>query len=47
MQVFVYLQQNYSTYFGCLLHPSSGVQQTVTAASGTGHSVTATTFHDL
>ena len=33
----VYLLQNYSTYFGCLSHPSSGIHQTVTAASGTGH----------
>jgi len=33
----VYLRQNYSTCFGCLSHPSSGVHQTVTAASGTGH----------
>ena len=40
----VYLLQNYSTCFGCLLHSSSGVHQTVTAASGTGHSVRATTF---
>jgi len=40
----VYLLQNYSTCFGCLSH-SSGVHQTVTAASGTGHSVRATTFH--
>ena len=40
----VYLLQNYSTYFGCLWHPSSGVHQTVTAASGTGPSVIATTF---
>ena len=40
----VYLLQNYSTCFGCLSHPSSGVHQTVTAASGTGHSVGATTF---
>ena len=39
----VYLLQNYSTCFGCLSHPSSGVHQTVTAASGTGHSVRATT----
>ena len=29
----VYLLQNYSTCFGCLSHPSSGVHQTVTAAS--------------
>ena len=34
-----YLLQNFSTYFGCLSHPSSGLLQTVTAASGTGHSV--------
>ena len=40
----VYLLQNYSTCFGCLSHPSSGVHQIVTAASGTGHSVRATTF---
>jgi hypothetical protein len=33
----VYLLQNYSTCFGCLSNPSSGVNQTVTAASGTGH----------
>ena len=29
--------QNCSTCFGCLSHPSSGVHQTVTAASDTGH----------
>ena len=40
----VYLLQNYSTCFGCLSHPSSGVHQTVTADSGTDHSVRATTF---
>ena len=40
----VYLLQNYSTCFECLSHPSSGEHQTVTAASGTGHSVRATTF---
>ena len=40
----VYLLQNYSICFGCLSHPSSGVHQTVTAASGTGYSVRATTF---
>jgi len=33
----VYLLQNYSTCFGRLSHPSSGVHQTVTAASGIGH----------
>ena len=35
----VYLLQNHSTYFGCPSHPSSGVHKTVTAASGTGHSI--------
>ena len=40
----VYLLQIYSTCFGCLSHPSSGVHQTVTAVSGTGHSARATTF---
>ena len=40
----IYLLQNHSTCFGCLLHPSSGVHQTVTAAFGTGHSVRATNF---
>ena len=40
----IYLLQNYSTCFGCLSHPSSAVHQTVTAASGTGHSIRATTF---
>ena len=33
----IYLLQNHSTCFGCLSRPSSGVQKTVTAASGTGH----------
>ena len=33
----IYLLQNYSTCFGCLSHPLSGVHETVTAASGTGH----------
>jgi hypothetical protein len=40
----IYLLQNYSTCFGCPSHPSSGVHKTVTAASGTGHSIWATTF---
>ena len=40
----VYLLQNYCTCFECLSYPSSGVHQTVTVASGTGHSVRATTF---
>ena len=37
----VYLLQNYPTCSGCPSHPSPGVHQTVTAASGTGHSVRA------
>ena len=40
----IYLLQYYSTCFGCLSHPSSGVHQTITAASGTGHGIRATTF---
>ena len=40
----IYLLQTYSTCFGRLSHPSSGVHQTVTAASGRGHSISATTF---
>jgi len=40
----IYLLQNYSTYFECLSHPSSGIHKTATAASGTGHSIRATTF---
>ena len=40
----IYLLQNHSTFFGCPSHPSSGVHKTVTAASGTGHSISATTF---
>ena len=40
----VYLLQNYSTCFGWLSHPSSGVHQTITAASITGYSVRATPF---
>ena len=35
----IYLLQNHSTYFVCPSHPSSGVHKTVTAASGTGHSI--------
>jgi len=41
----IYLLQNYSTCLGCISHPSSGVHKTVTAASGTGHIIRATTFH--
>ena len=40
----VYLLHNYSTCFGCLSHPLSGVHQTVTAASGTGHTIRAKTL---
>jgi hypothetical protein len=40
----VYLLQNYSTYFECPSYPSSGVHQIVTAASGTGFGVRASTF---
>ena len=40
----IYLLQNYSTCFGCPSQPSSGIHKTVTAASGTGHSICATTF---
>ena len=40
----IYLLQVYSMCFGRPSHPSLGVQKTVTAASGTGHSNYATTF---
>ena len=40
----IYWLQVYSTCFGRPSRPSSGVQKTVTAASGTGHSNGATTF---
>ena len=40
----IYLLEIYSTCFGCPSHPQSGVQKTVTAASGTGHSDSAMTF---
>ena len=40
----IYLLQVYSTCFGHPLCPSSGVQKTLNAASGTGHSNGATTF---
>ena len=35
----IYLLQNHSTCFGCPSHPLSGLHKTVTAASGTGHSI--------
>ena len=40
----IYLLQNHSTRFGRPSRPSSWVQKTVTAASGTGHSNGAKTF---
>jgi hypothetical protein len=40
----IYLLQNHSTCFGCPSYQSSGVHKTVTAASGTGHNICATTF---
>ena len=40
----IYVLQNHSACFGYPSHPSSGVQKTVTAAYGTGHSIWATTF---
>ena len=44
----IYLLQNNSICFGCpSQHPSSGVHKNVTAASGTGHSIWATTFLQL
>ena len=39
----VYLLQNYTTYLGCLSHPSSGVHQNVTAAAG----LCSDTWYDL
>ena len=41
---YLFTAKSVSTYFGCPSHPSSGEHKTVTAASGTGHSVWATTF---
>jgi len=35
----IYLMQIYSTCFGCPSHPSSGIHKTVTATSGTDHSI--------
>jgi hypothetical protein len=39
-----YLLQNHSTCFRCPSHPSSGVHETVTAASARCHSIWVTTF---
>jgi hypothetical protein len=35
----IYLLQNHSAWFWCPSHPLSGVHKTITAASGTGHSI--------
>ena len=43
----IYLLQIYSTCFECPSHPSSGVHETVSTASGTGHIVVAATFFQL
>ena len=40
----IYLLQPLSTCFECPSHPSSGENKTVTATSGTGHSIWAATF---
>jgi len=40
----IYLLQIYFTCFGCPWHPSLGVHKAVSAASGIGHSISATTF---
>ena len=34
-----YSLRDYCTCFGCCLHPSSGVQKTVDAVTGTSHAV--------
>ena len=41
---YLFTAKSLSTCFGCPLHPSSGEHKTVTAASGTGHSICATIF---
>jgi len=46
MQVFIYCKITLRVS-GVYRYPSSGVHQTVTAASGTGHSVVATTFFPI
>jgi hypothetical protein len=43
MQSIFILLQNHSACFGCQLHPSSGVRETVTTASGTGQRICAAT----
>ena len=41
---YLFTAKSVSTCFGCPSHPSSRDHKTVTAASGTGHSIWATTF---
>ena len=41
---YLFTAKSLSTCFGCPRHPSSGEHKTVTAASGTIHSIWATTF---
>ena len=36
---YLFTAKSLSTCFGCPSHPSSGEHKTVTAASGTGHSM--------
>ena len=36
---YLFTAKSLSTCFGCPSHPSSGEHKTVTAASGTGHSI--------
>ena len=36
---YLFTAKSLSTCFGCPTHPSSGEHKTVTAASGTGHSI--------
>jgi len=41
---YLFTAKSLSTCFGCPSHPSSGEHKTATAASGTVHSIGATTF---
>jgi hypothetical protein len=45
--MYLFTAKSLSTCFGCPSHPSSGVHKTVTAASGTDHSIIATNFLQL
>jgi len=44
MKQFLFTAKSLSTCFGCPSHPSSGEHKTVTAPSGTSHSIWVTTF---